>query len=400
MSFGRGLFALATLAVLTTSCSKPSNVASASAAQAAAVVTVPYVGCAQDGQTGPKPAPTGAPKVVQLDAATASKLAYYVTSDGLGVLGPKGWSCFGTYGSDAMNLFVAPQPITFPQSGSISLTGPAIQVSSISGDTSGRFTVAEVVARVFPAHQAFAQSVINEGIEPASGFPSGPVATDTITTKSPEWVEYQTRANTAGLGVEHSFLKASGDPISGVAILTDQTPDLLFAAVRLSPDLISLAPAIVHQVELDNSTSPASQSAAQLAPAQAPAAPSQPASNSAALSVVQSFYSALNGGFGGTASTLMVPEKQSGNFSPGALTKFYGSAQAADPAHLILVESGRVGRRDLHLRLFHRPDLLRRGHGADRGAQRADPDLGHPRERMLIQVSELPPLTIRTWPVV
>ena len=324
-SFDRTVAALSLVAALTAGCSKPANVTSASAAQAAAVVTVPYVGCAQDGQTGPKPAPTGAPKAVQLDAATAGKLAYYVTSDGLGVLGPKGWSCFGTYGSDAMNLFVAPQPITFPQSGSISLTGPAIQVSSISGDTSGRFTVAAVVARVFPAHQAFAQSVINEGVEPASSFPSGPVATDTITTKSPEWVEYQTPANTAGLGVEHSFLAASGDPISGVAILTDQTPDLLFAAVRLSPDLIGLAPAIVHQVEQDNMQPAASAAPPAAAVAPAPAARPQPASSSAALSVVQSFYSALNGGFGGTAATLVVPEKQSGNYSPGALTKFYGS---------------------------------------------------------------------------
>ena len=41
----------------------------------------------------------------------ASKLAYYQAEKGIGVLAPRDWHCFGTYGSGGDTLYVTPQPI-------------------------------------------------------------------------------------------------------------------------------------------------------------------------------------------------------------------------------------------------------------------------------------------------
>jgi hypothetical protein len=57
-------------------------------------------------------------------------------------------------------------------------TGPAIQLSDSIGDTSGRFEVAAMIAKVFPAYSWFLKGVIDESIEPASAFPAGPLPKD------------------------------------------------------------------------------------------------------------------------------------------------------------------------------------------------------------------------------
>src|SRR6266568_3669075 len=72
---------------------------------------VPFVACRSDGQTGPVEAPMGKSKVLPLSARTAQQLAYYQTKNGFGVLAPRGWYCFGTYGSAGDTLYVSPQPI-------------------------------------------------------------------------------------------------------------------------------------------------------------------------------------------------------------------------------------------------------------------------------------------------
>src|SRR5262245_1162119 len=74
------------------------------------VVMVPFVGCKSDGQVGPLDAPDGVEQGVRVSAEAASKLAYY-KSENLGVLAPRGWFCFGTYGSGGYGIFVAPTPI-------------------------------------------------------------------------------------------------------------------------------------------------------------------------------------------------------------------------------------------------------------------------------------------------
>jgi hypothetical protein len=191
--------------------------------------------------------------VVSIDAETAAQLAYYKADEGFGVLAPRGWYCFGTYGSDGENLYVSKDPIRGAELLSTQwkgFTGPAIEVSHQMGDTSGRFEVAKTIARVFPAHGAFVRGVINEGIEPASSFPSGPYPKDKLTYKSKEIVEYQTPPETDGLGTQ-SRLQKNADPIRGVAMLVGETPDLAYLAVRLPGGLTDLTSSIEQQVERD-----------------------------------------------------------------------------------------------------------------------------------------------------
>jgi hypothetical protein len=333
------------------------NAAGAAAAAPAApaaqpiVTTVPFVGCAQDGQGGPQPAPTGSAKSVVMDPNAAAKLAWYSTGSN-GVLGPRGWYCFGTYGSNGAAIYVAPQPVQSADVLTASTwaagAGPAIEMAISTGDTSGRFTVAQAIQRVFPSHQAFAQKVIAEGLEPASQFPSGPFATDKTTTKSDTVVEYETPADTQGLGSIFSRLTPASTPIDGAAVLQGATPDLAFVAVRLTPDLAALTPLVVQQFEAD-SAAPAQGLAANTAgpsPAASqatagPAAPDgqggmpPPGAATAPIGVVRAFYNALSRGDGPTAAALVEPQKRSGNYSAEALSRYYG--QMAQPLHLISI---------------------------------------------------------------
>jgi hypothetical protein len=214
---------------------------------------VPFVGCRADGQVGPVDAPNGESRVLPIATEAAQRLAYYKSEQGFGVLAPRGWYCFGVYGSSGYVLYVSPQEITTDTVFSSTrggFTGPVIELAGESGDTSGRFGVARVIARVFPAHRAFVERVIEEGTEPASSFPFGPYPKDKLIYRSKEMVEYQTPANTDGLGT-NSRLKKDPSPISGVAILMGETPDLLLLSVRLSPNLADLTSTIVQQVERD-----------------------------------------------------------------------------------------------------------------------------------------------------
>jgi hypothetical protein len=214
---------------------------------------VPFAGCKSDGQAGPVDAPSGKAQIAPVTPEAAERLAYYKAAQGFGVLAPRGWYCFGTYGSSGSTLFVSPQPLSSADVFSKSwkgFAGPAIQVSISVGDTSGRFAVAKTIARVFPAHRAFVTSVIAEGIEPASSFPAGPYPQDKLTYRSKEMIEYETPAETPGLGTE-SYLRKNGDAISGVAMLTGPELTLVQLAMRLPPELKDLAPIVVQQVERD-----------------------------------------------------------------------------------------------------------------------------------------------------
>jgi hypothetical protein len=212
---------------------------------------VPSVGCKSDGQLGLVKAPSGESKVLPITAEVAGRLAYYQAKEGFGVLAPRGWYCFGTYGSNGETLYVSADPIRATDLLSTSwkgFGGPVVQASLESGDTSGRFGVARMIARVFPTHQEFMRSVIEERIEPASSFPSGPYPRDKLTYRSKELVEYETPPETEGLGTQSRLWK-NAHPIRGVAILVGEAPDLAYLAVRLSPEMTDLAPVIIQQAE-------------------------------------------------------------------------------------------------------------------------------------------------------
>jgi hypothetical protein len=237
---------------------------------------VPFVGCKSDGQVGPQDAPTGAPKSISISPQLAHSFAYYKAAEGVGVLAPRGWYCFGTYGSDGSNLYVTPMPLNSADlfSGSWKgISGYAIQLSVSNGDTSGRFQVAEIIARVFPAHRDFVRRVIAQ--EPATSFQYGPYVADKLAYKSTETVEYVTPPNTEGLGTR-AFLVKDGDAINGVAILTGEELSLTHLSARLRPEMSDLLPAIIGQVErdvseADNSPTEAQGSAWAQEPTQDPA---------------------------------------------------------------------------------------------------------------------------------
>jgi hypothetical protein len=193
----------------------------------------------------------------------AQKLAYYEASDGLGVLAPRGWYCFETYGSDGSNLYVTRTPLDSTDLFSDKwkgIPGYGIQLSESTGDTSGRFAVAQIIARVFPAHWDFVRRVIAEGVEPATSFPYGPYPADKLTYKNKETVEYVTPARTEGLGTR-SFLIKNDDPIDGVALLTGEELSVTHLSARVPPAMSDLLPVIILQVEQDSSQSATSGSA-------------------------------------------------------------------------------------------------------------------------------------------
>jgi len=66
-----------------------------------ASITVPFVGCRSDGQVGPVEAAKGTSPSLSITPKETQQLAYYSLETGLGVLAPRGWYCFGTYGSGA-----------------------------------------------------------------------------------------------------------------------------------------------------------------------------------------------------------------------------------------------------------------------------------------------------------
>jgi cell division inhibitor SulA len=89
---------------------------------------------------------------------------------------------------------------------------------------------------------------MEEGLE--GPFKFGPYPKDVLSYKNNRVVEYITPAQTDGLGT-HSWLKKSGSPIEGVAMLVGETPDLVLLSVRLPPELNGLTAVIVHEVEHD-----------------------------------------------------------------------------------------------------------------------------------------------------
>ncbi len=215
-------------------------------AGASAAEKVPFVGCASDGQTGPVAAPKGAPKTVTIDAAAARQLAYYQAQDSFGVLAPRGWKCFYSYGSSGAELIVAPSGNLQSAAG-----GPAVVESVDTGGTSGRFAVAKYSARLFPqVERAFIARVIAEGIEPKEDFPSDPYSADKTAYKNARLVEFVTPAGKDGLGTSDGLQKNSL-PIAGMAKLEDTPdgPNFFLLAVRLPADQTNLAPAIVSQAE-------------------------------------------------------------------------------------------------------------------------------------------------------
>jgi len=221
--------------------------------------TIPVIGCARDGQTGPIEAPHNSTREVSLPPEIAARLALYAarTDTGArdsGTLAPRGWNCFGVYGSSGSGFYIAPQPLnaeTILTSKFKGFTGPAIQSSVTLGDTSGRFFAAKLEARLFadqPGRRAFIQGVIAEKLEDPASFVFGPWPQDTLTRRSPALVEYATPANAVGAGTA-SRLLPNDQPITGFVALVGEVPNVAQFAVRLPPEMADLAAVIISDAE-------------------------------------------------------------------------------------------------------------------------------------------------------
>jgi hypothetical protein len=215
-------------------------------------VSIPLVGCPSFGQIEVLEAPKGTSEPVPIKEQEGQALAYYKSADGISILAPRGWYCQGASGSGGAALFLGPSPIINSSAGWEGLGGAAMEVNDISGENSGRYEIAELIARVFPAYRSFARRVWDLD----SSLPSGPYPKDTLTYRGNAVVEYRTPPQTEGLGTFTSLLGKNDLPIAGAAILlidpsspVGDIPHLMLLSVRFPPDLARLAPVIIRYAE-------------------------------------------------------------------------------------------------------------------------------------------------------
>lgn len=214
------------------------------AAAQSRTAAVPYVGCKSESFVeGPLEAPSGQAKEIRISPATAQRLAYYEAAIAPGVIAPRGWNCIGFLGSAGATVEISPRPIA--QEGA-DLSGPLVVMMTRRAETSGRFDVATIIARVFPAHRDFVTRLLAEEPQPNLSFAAGPYPKDKVSYKSTEAIEYETPAQTDGLGT-YPGLKKNADPIRGAAVLLPPAQDLALLAVRLPAELRDLSSAIVQQ---------------------------------------------------------------------------------------------------------------------------------------------------------
>lgn len=224
------------------------------AASTASTPKVQFIGCTSDGQGGPVPAPSGQAPELQITADDAAQLAWYKSPSAPGVLAPRGWNCFGTYGSNGASLYVSPGPIdselVFSKSWK-GFNGPVIQISTMDGGTSGRFEVARKIARLFPERMDFTRRIVAEGLVTANDFPEGPFLSDKITYKTASLAEFETPAGASGMGTQ-SMLLPSDEPITGLVFVTvpqNGDPYDVSLQIRLPHDMAQLASTILSGAE-------------------------------------------------------------------------------------------------------------------------------------------------------
>ena len=195
----------------------------------------------------PVPAPAIPPASTRVPAAHAGQLALYA-AEGQQVFAPRGWHCIETYGSEGAILLVTPRPYTataFPDANS--LAGPAVELSLLSGENSGRDQVAAVFSRLFPFKRDFIRSAAdNYDIPPR--YPSGPFPGDRTIRRGRTEVDYITPPRRNGMGTYESRLQPDSDPIIGTAILAhvQGVDSVVLLDIRLPPHLRALGPVILR----------------------------------------------------------------------------------------------------------------------------------------------------------
>lgn len=209
---------------------------------------IPFVGCPANVQGSPVEAPSGTPRNVALDHPTAGRIAYYQGEQAPAVYAPRGWHC--GVGAGSMLGLLQVRPDSFDVNGHTNSPthGDAVEIVSYSGETSGRFPVAEYASRLFPRAAAeFIERVKREGLEPASEFERGPFKADSVKQTNGLTAEFTTLPHRTGLGTD-DILVPSTDPVRGIVVLdtTDEEWSLTILRVRLGPTMHDVENAILR----------------------------------------------------------------------------------------------------------------------------------------------------------
>ena len=189
---------------------------------------IPAIGRPLDGQAGPQDTPT-LPKTMRVlvPEGAASGLTYYSAFEGAGsgLVAPKGWDCFGTYGSAGSHLYITPNRLNTPilERPDKVGGGPVIIDNHLIGGTSGRFPIAQLSARIFPLARAFVQRVRAMGLDDPKTYVFKPWPADRLNRLSDFVVSYVTPSNTDGVGT--IFGPTPGpELISGLVFLRSLSP--------------------------------------------------------------------------------------------------------------------------------------------------------------------------------
>jgi hypothetical protein len=277
---------------------------------------VPTVACPQDGQAEPLDPPV-LPKSARVPEGTATSLAFYSAYEGVraGVLAPRGWDCFGTYGSSGTTLYVVPHPVGGPILDRFDKVkeGPAVIKRFADGDTSGHYELAKISARIFPRARDLVERIREVGVDHDYAFTPWPA--DRLDYLTDFAVGYVTPAEAHGLGSAIG-LPPTREPISGLVFLMsnkEKIPYLEELAVRLerSDQRLYAAIAVARIASMESLI----KVAATLSPR---------------------FYEELGRADGPAAADAIVPEKRTrGPLSAQAITQFY--SRLAEPLHLVSV---------------------------------------------------------------
>lgn len=182
-------------------------------------VKVPFVGCPSDGQLGPQPPSTGAAQTIHISFKLPGPIAYYD-----GIYAPVGWHCLVLSGSSGTTTIVSAKPIP-PGMPSGSFDAPVIEVTSFSGETSGRFDVATYDFMLFPdITKDFVKGVEAEGLVPKADIEKPKYPTDKLNYLNKTLVEFVTPAEAKGIGTE-GYVKGAQASITGLVHLDDSDDD-------------------------------------------------------------------------------------------------------------------------------------------------------------------------------
>jgi hypothetical protein len=218
---------------------------------ATATTQVPFVGCPSDGQQGPQAAPPSH-RMPGVPAAVAGRLAWYV-SEVDAVLAPRGWHCFQTFGSNGGTLYVAPERLTFEQTERRGvLRGSGITVSFSIGATSGRYEVAERIARYFPRYRSYIGQMRRTMGFDIGPMPAGPYPTDRFISRTATEVRLVTPPRRRGEATAGT-LAPNGDLAESLVILDlEDDKNTITVHLRLPRAQAALTRAIFASARQDN----------------------------------------------------------------------------------------------------------------------------------------------------